>query len=547
MVWDPEADQKPEVFKCRDRLIGYCTGIGLDVGCGYHKIVSKAIGVDHGGKADINCDISQGLSIFADNFFDYIFSSHCLEDMLFPQVALRDWWSKIKVGGHLILYLPHKDYYPNVGTVGCNVEHKNDFCPDDIIGMLKGWASYELVRDEVHNEDDEYSFELVFRKTATRALSVATPKHRDRRPRALVIRYGAYGDHIIGSVLPKALSQDGYHVTYNCTSRAFPVIANSPYIDEIMEQEDNLVPNTRLDEFWAELGKGYDKVINLSESVECRFLVPPDRPGHDDPVEVRRERYGYDNYYDYALSLGGYQADHPRPELYLTPYEQAVGQFFRRKYQDKFLILWALSGSGSHKAYPFAYDVAMEFLERHQDAMTFTVGDDYCRLLEWTHERAKKRSAQWDIRTSLLATQFVDLVIGPETGVFNASGCYATPKIGFLTHSNKTNLVKYYRNDYSMQADIECSPCHRMVYMESFQQHCALMDLGEGAYFSACAAAFPPEEVYRRMEFVYQAWKKKRRSIIIPGDPLFDSINLRKGIFNPTRSAIPIKAAASVR
>jgi hypothetical protein len=197
---------------------------------------------------------------------------------------------------------------------------------------------------------------------------------------------------------------------------------------------------------------------------------------------------------------------------------------WRRKWEGRFLVLWALSGSAPHKAYPWAAEVAMEFLNRHKDAVTITVGDEVCRLLEWDHARAHKKAAVWDIRSTMLATQYVDLVIGPETGVVNAAGCYSTPKICMLTHSSKANLTKYYSNDLSMQAEIDCSPCHRMVYQDSFTEHCPLMDLGEGAYFCACGGAFPPEKLFQRMEAVYGRWKERNRkvSLIRPEQALRD-------------------------
>ena len=170
MTWKPDIEGQPkrsEVSKCRLRLIPYCLGVGLDIGCGNDKILNKTIGVDRDGKADINLDVSNGLFIFADEVFDYIFSAHCLEDFQFPEIVLKDWWSKVKVGGYLILYLPHKDLYPNIGQVGCNVDHKHDFVPQDIVNMMDNFfASYVIVHQRVNNEDDEYSFETVFKKLA---------------------------------------------------------------------------------------------------------------------------------------------------------------------------------------------------------------------------------------------------------------------------------------------------------------------------------------------------------------------------------------------
>jgi ADP-heptose:LPS heptosyltransferase len=311
-----------------------------------------------------------------------------------------------------------------------------------------------------------------------------------------------------------------------------------------MEQEPNLIPAKALDEYWADISRGYDKVINLSETLECKFLFVPDRQdsGYYYPIEQRRERSGNTSYYDYVLNHAGYfDIVSPRPELFPTKIEEAMGQYFRAKYRHNFIILWALAGSSLHKCYPFGEQVALEFLNRHKDAITITVGDDLCRLIEWDHPRAEKKSAVWDIRSSMLVTKHVDLVISPETGILNASGCYATPKIGLLTHSNKTNLCKHFSNDYSMQAEIDCAPCHRMIYPHNAEKDCPKLDLGGGSWLCACAGAFDPNKLLQRMENIYAAWKAKKRSVrlIQPQQAVHDFGRLKLGdILQPKRATV---------
>jgi hypothetical protein len=46
-----------EVDHCRHRLMKYCRGQGLDLGCGNSKIRIDAIGIDlYSQMADMNCD-----------------------------------------------------------------------------------------------------------------------------------------------------------------------------------------------------------------------------------------------------------------------------------------------------------------------------------------------------------------------------------------------------------------------------------------------------------------------------------------------------------
>ena len=329
--------------------------------------------------------------------------------------------------------------------------------------------------------------------------------------RALVIRYGAFGDILISSPVFKALKRDGYYVTFNCIHRALPVIHNSPYIDELIMHEDGSVPNDKLDEYWRDMTKGFDVAINLSETIEGKFLFLKGRPEYDLPVKERRELAGNTNYYDYALELAGYKENKPLPELYPTELETAHCRLFKKKKEDKFIVLWALSGSGMHKAYAYAEEVAMSLLNKYDDIMTVTVGDEFCRLLEWSHPRQMSKSSEWDIRTTLLMTRHVDFVVGPETGVCNAAGCYDTPKLLMLTHSNKINLTKYYKNDFSIQAELPCSPCHRLIFQDNYRD-CPLMDLGEGAAMCACCAAFNPATVFNIIEQEYFRWHNKRHT-----------------------------------
>lgn len=529
MTWSAEAPYKPEVQKCRYRLISYCQGIGLDIGCGPEKIRPEAIGVDVSGKGDINCDIARGIDILSDNFFDYIFSSHCLEDLEDTEFILRDWWKKLKVGGNLILYLPHKSFYPNIGQPGANKNHKHDFLPEDIVSAM-GFASYDILHQAVHGGDDEYSFEFVFKKISEAPGYQLKPIHI-KEPKALVVRYGAFGDAIIMTPLLKRLKEDGYHVTLNNTKRSIPVLKNNPHIDHYFIQEEDVIPKTELTEYWEAISEGYDKFINLSETLEVKFLTVPARPEYNLPIEERRARCGHTNYYDYALEVGGYKdVERPKGELFFDPVEEGLCQNFKRRFKDYFTILWCLSGSSLHKAWLGAEETALNLLYRHNDILILTVGDYACKLLEWRDERTISMIDEWDIRTTMLMTKYVDLVISPETGILNAAGCFDTPKIGLLTHSNKTNLTKYFKNDYSMQAHIDCSPCHRMIYLENMKD-CPMVGGGfenGGANLCACGDSFSPKKVVQQVEEIYGYWRAKRRSV-----PIIRPGNTRGALYGP--------------
>jgi SAM-dependent methyltransferase len=77
-----------------------CTGNGVDVGC-----MKK----EWSYPGSIPVDISFSDELHALNLpdnLDYIFSSHCLEHLENWVEAIEYWHSRLKVGGHLFLYLP---------------------------------------------------------------------------------------------------------------------------------------------------------------------------------------------------------------------------------------------------------------------------------------------------------------------------------------------------------------------------------------------------------------------------------------------------------
>ena len=95
-----------------------CNGYGYDIGCG--KLEWSLPG-------SIPIDLSLNDSYSANNLpknnVDYIFSSHCLEH-LDDWVSIMDYWySMIRVGGILFLYLP--DYSQEYWRPWNNYKHKH--------------------------------------------------------------------------------------------------------------------------------------------------------------------------------------------------------------------------------------------------------------------------------------------------------------------------------------------------------------------------------------------------------------------------------------
>ena len=175
-----------ETSKARNRRIKegffdiYCIGKGLDIGFGGDLITENADGFDfeHGD--------AQDLKSIADNAYDFVYSSHTIEHLPDPSMAIKNWFRVLKPGGYLIVYLPHRDLYEKKKTLPSrfNPTHLNFFLLDqdenpNTIGVVplieRTLTGYEIVyakecseghtiTDPLIHSDGEYSIEVVIKK-----------------------------------------------------------------------------------------------------------------------------------------------------------------------------------------------------------------------------------------------------------------------------------------------------------------------------------------------------------------------------------------------
>ena len=175
-----------ETHKARERRTRegffkkFCNGKGLDIGFGGDLLCDNCRGWDyeHGD--------AQYLMGIDDEQFDFVYSGHTLEHMVDPAVSLINWWRVLKIGGYLMIYIPHRDLFEKKKTLPShwNYDHKSFFLLDkdeapDTIGVipliertLDGYKMiYAKVCDEGFAVDDpllhsqgEYSIELVLKK-----------------------------------------------------------------------------------------------------------------------------------------------------------------------------------------------------------------------------------------------------------------------------------------------------------------------------------------------------------------------------------------------
>ena len=175
MVWRADDPIGAESLKIRHLVVPYTRGRILELGAGPWRCWPHFTTLDNfqefPGVIDPNTgrpwvpDVRGGaedLSLFADNSFDGVYSSHLLEHLDDTEAVLTEWWRVIKVGGFLVLYLPDKEFYPNIGEPGANTDHVHDFTPEDIENIMIKLGSWDLVVNQRRNQGLEYSFLQVY-------------------------------------------------------------------------------------------------------------------------------------------------------------------------------------------------------------------------------------------------------------------------------------------------------------------------------------------------------------------------------------------------
>lgn len=526
MTWSLELSQGFEVDKCRHRVAGFLYGRGLDIGCGPKKIVETAIGIDAAGsEANLKLDLFEpdALRCFASDTMDYVFSSHCLEDMIDWQGSLREWWRLIRYGGHLVLYGPDPDYYPRVGTAGANPNHKHDLYASEVWDYLKGLGDAKLIHMSRHNETNEYSWQLIVKKRVSllrkpyevlrrqgRCKPLALPRKRRAKKECLIVRYGALGDAVWMTPILRQLKKEGWYIVYNTTDYSAQVLRDCPWIDEFMLQPRDAVSHEDLEEYWKGLEREFDRVINFSGSVEGELLKLQGTIEYD-WSHAQRHRHCNVNYMDRQMSLAGYpELKGQLPELHFSEAEETLMQSFLKAHcQGKFVVEWSLSGSSFHKHYPWTPYITGEMFKRHpEDVVIVTVGDEDCQIIEPGGPNIIHKAGVFPVRASMLLTKYANLVIGPETGILNAASCYDTPKIVFLSHSSRENLTKYWQNCTNLEApNCPCHPCHRLIYTN-------VCPKGPMNLAPACAENISAEMVYSAFERWYDRWKEGDTNVL---------------------------------
>lgn len=313
----------------------------------------------------------------------------------------------------------------------------------------------------------------------------------------LVMRFGAFGDHLMAASVLPALKAEGWHVTYMGPPAAVSVLKHDPNVDAFLVYNQELVPESEALVFYIDAwAQRFDRFVNLNASVERALLYRPDQIEYYRDDTTRR-RLCNGNYLEYVHHVAGVPYE-PRQRFYPSLEEADRAAQFAR--DNAPLVMMAIAGSAEHKIWPHAPQAAARLLAQTNCKLaivggerdiglsteitkhvTTWLGKDSERLIDMTSA---------DIRDTMAVARECAVVIGPETGVLNAVAFEeSVGKVVLLSHSTETNLTRDWLRTISLSGDVPCYPCHRL---HGTLRYCPRGPSGKRA---ACAEAIGPDAV----------------------------------------------------
>lgn len=338
-----------------------------------------------------------------------------------------------------------------------------------ILGEISDEAMKEIRKQGGFMVCEREPFVVIRKLQSARGEMFPTPKKvAPQGKNCLVIRYGAFGDAVMMMPVLDRLKAEGWFITLHTVDYSAAIWKNDPRVDELVVQEFNLMPpDDRMKAYWAKWEPHFDRVVNLTGSVENSLLRHP-RGEHANDSHLRRMLDCTKDYLDAHMEAAGYPGEtSPLPNIWLSEKEKDWAAkeiaLIRRKSGKSFIVLWNLMGSSFHKMYPWMFDV-WKLVDHNRDDLAFlTVGDNLGHHLEDPQFKCiVPRAGKYSIRQTLAMHSVVDGVVTTETMSLFAGLANPTPVIALLSHSDKSQY-KWREFDYPMApklADCPCYPCH---------------------------------------------------------------------------------------
>jgi len=134
-----------------------------DLGCGRHKTVMRAVGVDIKRVTDVRASIDN-LPMIESGTVDVVISRHSLEHLIDPVKALREWHRILKPFGRIILVLPDHEFIDTMDFQMGNGVHLHAYTRYSLTNLINTLELFVIL--EVTTVINGWTFGMVIKKGA---------------------------------------------------------------------------------------------------------------------------------------------------------------------------------------------------------------------------------------------------------------------------------------------------------------------------------------------------------------------------------------------
>lgn len=337
------------------------------------------------------------------------------------------------------------------------------------------------------------------------------------KPVLLLIAYRAFGDWLFTVPALKYLFEK-YDVHLECSPKVWHLAHDDPRWRGVtcydLSKTDPKIWDVEFPRRWQSIRDLLhpDKEINLNGSLELSCISETSQDAFFYPVGGRRVVFGSNGFYDAVFKRIGMDVPNPLDTtgMFISDEQKSWAENWYEKHKNEFLVTLALSGTTMQKKFPNYWEVADQILGRYPEARIYMTGDEDSEPLVLKHPRVHSLcGSRVSVKQSAHLMKYMNMVVGPETFIMVAAGMWGTPKMQMCTTSSVYQICQYQNNDYSMQAPIWCSPCHRAIYNREDCETPEVMADGETP-IAGCAKRFPTAAIMERVDHVYQQWKTSR-------------------------------------
>jgi len=205
---------------------------------------------------------------------------------------------------------------------------------------------------------------------------------------ALLSRFGAFGDSIILSCVIDGFYKQGWDIIFYTGKRGEDIYKYDERITKILLHDESIKDVDLLLKAIDEMKNKvpHDYFCNFSGSIEHNVALHPTQPEYIYP-KYEREKIANRNYYEATIKWAEQRGEGQKPDF--SKFEPVPSLRFTEEeekkvkgwlHPDRKNVLWALSGSGCNKVYPWTEYVIKSVIEK-EPVHFITVGDNKCKIL----------------------------------------------------------------------------------------------------------------------------------------------------------------------